>query len=58
MEIESIRHRPASELSDKELTEELMDLVTNGIENAVECVLVDRDHAPLTPAEREQVKQV
>ena len=53
MEIETNRHRSVGELSDEELT----DLVTNGIENAVERVLIDRGHAPLSPAELEQVKR-
>ena len=52
-EIETNRHRSVGELSDEELT----DLVTNGIKNAVERVLINRGHAPLSSAEREHMKQ-
>ncbi|MGZ3585313.1 MAG: hypothetical protein ACXVCT_21425 [Ktedonobacterales bacterium] len=51
-EIETMRTRPPSELTDAEL----MDLLLDGIEGAIEAVLVSRGHAPLTAAERQQLQ--
>jgi hypothetical protein len=52
MEIERSRTRPLSELSDAEL----LDIVADGIEVAVETILISRGYAPLTAAEREQLQ--
>jgi hypothetical protein len=52
MELEVNRSRPLSEYSDAEL----MDILENGIEGAIEQILVAREHAALTPVEREQLR--
>jgi uncharacterized protein DUF5681 len=53
MEIEAGRSRPAYELTD----EEILALLSNDIDVVIDQILIDRGHAPLSPAEREQVKQ-
>ena len=54
MEIDTARTRPLSELTDAEL----MDILIDGIEDVVEAILVSREHAPLTTAERQQVQDL
>jgi Family of unknown function (DUF5681) len=53
MEIEANRSRPAYELTDEELSA----LLSNDIDVVIDRILIDRGHAPLSPAEREHMKQ-
>jgi hypothetical protein len=53
MKIEAGRSRPAYELTDEEISA----IISNEIDDVIDRILIDRGHAPLNAAEREQVKQ-